>query len=114
MVSRHFNMQGRRRVPSDISAPEPIGGCGRAVLPKLNGTYVYDAANKELALQFGLIKTKSFVVYDSGNINIVFQSDGVLKILKAVCAASSKSTLSMLGTLLNNYDGLRIGMSFTK
>lgn len=80
----------------------------------LNGTYVYDAANKELALQFGLIKTKSFVVYDSGNINIVFQSDGVLKILKAVCAASSKSTLSMLGTLLNNYDGLRIGMSFTK
>ena len=80
----------------------------------LNGTYEYNKSTKELALQFGLIKTNAFVVYDSGNINIVFQSDGVLRIFKAVCAASSRSTLQMLGTLLNNYDGLRLGMSFAK
>lgn len=80
----------------------------------LNGTYTYEPSTKELALAFGVIKTKAFVVSDAGNINIVFQSNGLLKILKAVCSASSKSTLKMLNTLLQNYDGLRVGMAFYK
>ena len=80
----------------------------------LNGTYSYDTSSKELTLAFGVIKTKAYVVSDSGNINIVFQSNGLLKILKAVCSASSKSTLKLLNTLLENYDGLRVGMAFTK
>lgn len=80
----------------------------------LNGTYTYDPSTKELAFAFGVVKTKAYVVSDSGNINIVFQSNGLLKILKAVCSASSKSTLKMLNTLLQNYDGLRVGMSFSK
>lgn len=80
----------------------------------LNGTYTYDPSTKELAFAFGVVKTKAYVVSDLGNINIVFQSNGLLKILKAVCSASSKSTLKMLNTLLQNYDGLRVGMSFSK
>lgn len=80
----------------------------------LNGTYTYDTTTKGLAFAFGVIKTKAYVVSDSGNINIVFQSNGLLKILKAVCSASSKSTLKMLNTLLQNYDGLRVGMAFGK
>ena len=80
----------------------------------LNGTYTYNPSTKELAFAFGVIKTKAYVVSDSGNINIVFQSNGLLKILKAVSAASSKSTLKMLNTLLQNYDGLRVGMAFSK
>lgn len=80
----------------------------------LNGTYTYDTSTKELTLAFGVVKTKAYVVYDSGNINIVFQSNGLLKILKAVCSASSKNTIKLLNTLLQNYDGLRVGMSFSK
>ena len=80
----------------------------------LKGTYTYEPSTKELALAFGMIKTTAYVVSDSGTINIVFQSNGLLKILKAVCAASSNSTLKMLNTLLANYNGLRIGMAFTK
>ena len=80
----------------------------------LKGTYTFDTSTKELALAFGLVKTTAYVVSDSGTINIVFQSNGLLKILKAVCAASSNSTLKMLNTLLANYNGLRVGMAFTK
>ena len=54
------------------------------------------------------------MVYDAGNINIVFQSDSLLKILKAICSISNKGTLQLLNTLLANYDGLRVGMSFAK
>lgn len=80
----------------------------------LNGTYTYDPKAKTLALAFGIVKTNAYVVYDANCINIVFQSDGLLKILKAVCAASSNSTLKLLNTLLANYDGLRVGMAFKK
>ena len=80
----------------------------------LNGTYVYDATAKTIAFSFGLIKTTAYTVYESSTLNIVFQSNALLKILKAVCAASSNSTLKMLNTLLNQYNGLRVGMAFTK
>lgn len=80
----------------------------------LNGTYEYNAKDKTLALAFGAIKANAYVVYDAGNINIVFQSDSLLKILKAICSISNKGTLQLLNTLLANYDGLRVGMSFAK
>ena len=80
----------------------------------ISGTYQYNKSNKSLAFSFGVVKTTAQVVYEGGNINIVFQSDGLLKIMKAVSSASSKGTLQLLGTLLQNYDGLRMGMSFSK
>jgi len=80
----------------------------------INGTYTYDASAKTIAFAFGLVKTTAYTVYESSTLNIVFQSNSLLKILKAVCAASSNSTLKLLNTLLQQYDGLRIGMGFTK
>ncbi|MBR4338515.1 MAG: DUF4923 family protein [Bacteroidaceae bacterium] len=80
----------------------------------INGTYVYDAQAKTIAFTFGLIKTTAYTVYEQNTLNIVFQSNALLKILKAVCAASSNSTLKLLNTLLTQYNGLRVGMGFAK
>ena len=80
----------------------------------MNGTYEYNTETKELTLNFGaLIKTTAYLVYDAGTINIVYQSDGLLRILKAIGSMSSNSTLALLNTLLDQYNGLRIGMAFT-
>ncbi|MBR3021508.1 MAG: DUF4923 family protein [Bacteroidaceae bacterium] len=80
----------------------------------ISGTYVYDASAKTIAFTFGLIKTTAYTVYEQNTLNIVFQSNALLKILKAVCAASSNSTLKLLNTLLTQYNGLRVGMGFEK
>lgn len=81
----------------------------------LNGTYEFNAETKELKLTFGaLLSTTAYLVYDAGTINIVYQSDGLLRILKAIGSMSSNSSLALLNTLLDQYDGLRIGMAFTK
>lgn len=81
----------------------------------LNGTYEFDAETKELKLSYaGLLSTTAYLVYDAGTINIVYQSDGLLRILKAICSMTSNSTLALLNTLLTQYDGLRIGMAFVK
>ena len=81
----------------------------------LNGTYEFNAETKELKLTYaGLLSTTAYLVYDKGTINIVYQSDGLLRILKAIGSMSTNSTLALLNTLLAQYDGLRIGMAFAK
>lgn len=81
----------------------------------LNGTYEFNAETKELKLTYaGLLSTTAYLVYDAGTINIVYQSDGLLRILKAIGSMSTNSTLALLNTLLDQYTGLRIGMAFTK
>lgn len=81
----------------------------------LNGTYEFNAETKELKLTYaGLLSTTAFLVYDAGTINIVYQSDGLLRILKAIGSMSNNGTLALLNTLLDQYDGLRIGMAFAK
>ena len=80
----------------------------------VEGDYKLNADTKELTMTFGMFKTVAYVVYDAGMINLVYQSDALLRMLKSVGASGNSSTLSLLTTLLNQYDGLRIGMAFAK
>lgn len=81
----------------------------------LNGTYEFNPETKEIKLSYaGLLSTTAFLVYDAGTINIVYQSDGLLRILKAIGSMSNNGTLALLNTLLDQYSGLRIGMAFGK
>lgn len=80
----------------------------------INGTYELNTETKELKMTFGMFATTAYLVYDAGTINLVYQSDGLLRILKAVGSMSSNATFALLNTLLEQYDGLRIGMAFAK
>lgn len=81
----------------------------------LKGTYDFNVETKELKLTYAnLLSTTAYLVYDAGTINIVYQSDGLLRILKALGSMSNNGTLALLNTLLTQYDGLRIGMAFEK
>lgn len=80
----------------------------------IDGTYELNTETKELTMTFGMFKTTAFLVYDAGTINLVYQSDGVLNMMKAIGAKGNNSTFALLNTLLGQYDGMRIGMAFAK
>lgn len=80
----------------------------------VEGTYELNVDSKELTMTFGMFKTTAFLVYDAGTINIVYQSDGLLKMMKAVGAKGGNSAFALLSKLLDQYDGMRIGMAFAK
>ena len=80
----------------------------------INGNYELNTETKELKMTFGMFASTANVVYDAGMINLVYQSDGLLRMLKAVGSKSTNSTFALLNTLLEQYDGLRIGMAFAK
>ena len=80
----------------------------------INGTYELNSATKELSMTFGMFATTAYLVYDAGTINLVYQSDALLNVMKALGAKGANTSLALLGTLMNQYDGLRIGMAFAK
>ena len=80
----------------------------------VEGTYELNADTKELTMTFGMLKTTAFLVYDAGTINLVYQSDGLLKMIKAIGAKGNGTTFTLLSKLLEQYDGMRIGMAFAK
>ena len=80
----------------------------------VEGNYELNTNTKELTMTLGMLKTVANVVYDAGTLNLVYQSDGLLRLLKAVGTKNTNNTVSMLTKLLNQYDGMRIGMAFAK
>lgn len=80
----------------------------------VEGTYELNVETKELTMTFGMFKTTTFLVYDAGTINLLYQSDGLLKMMKSIGAKGGSSAFVLLSKLLDQYDGMRIGMAFTK
>ncbi|MBQ1178467.1 MAG: DUF4923 family protein [Bacteroidaceae bacterium] len=80
----------------------------------VNGTYELNTDTKELKMTFGMFATTAYLVYDAGTINLVYESDALLNTLKAIGSKSNNATFALLNTMLNQYDGLRIGIAFAK
>lgn len=80
----------------------------------INGTYELNNDSKELHMTFGMFATTANLVYDANTINLVYQSDGFLNLMKTISSAGNNSTFALLNGMLEQYNGLRIGMAFGK
>jgi hypothetical protein len=96
----------------------------------LNGKYVLDAEEKVITFTFMYDKLpiKTYVSYEIQNLNVVFKADRLLSFIKNVAAYFSNSatgeqlgqlqaitqTIGSLGTLLQNYDGMMLGVKLSR
>lgn len=82
----------------------------------ISGNYTLDSANKKIKLTYlaGLGSTTPRITKSGSKINLLFESDKLLTLLKGASALSSNSTLSTVSSLLDNYDGLYIGLELSK
>lgn len=85
-----------------------------------SGTYQLDAANKVLVLSTmgGLFTLRPHVVRTTGGISLLFQADKMLTLLNTTSALIGQTgalgSLGNLTSLLNNYNGLRLGLQLKK
>ena len=83
-----------------------------------NGTYTLSEDYKTISLQFGkTIGLKPFnasVSATSTQLNLLFQADKLLDLLGKLTASSSNTTLKTIGTLVNQYDGMQLGLELQK
>lgn len=83
-----------------------------------NGTYTLSEDYKTISLQFGkTIGLKPFtaaVSATSSQLDLLFQADKLLELLGKLTSSSSNSTLKTVGTLVNQYDGMKLGLELKK
>lgn len=79
----------------------------------MNGTYSYEASSKKINLKFvSMIALNAKVNCTSERMDLLFNSDKLLKLITFLSSKSSNTTLKSISTLANSYDGMLTGLSF--
>ena len=79
----------------------------------MSGTYTFDAAN-------GLVKMKSLTTFtahltrSTRGMNFTFESKKILTLLQTVSALSGNTTLSTIGDISKQFNGVRLGFAMKK
>ncbi len=74
-----------------------------------NGQYTFDERTQSINFSGFLLNLKGYVKREANSISVLFESRKVLSLLQTISAMSGNSTLSTIGDISKNYDGVRIG-----
>lgn len=81
----------------------------------IKGTYSYDASTQQATLKLmKLIPLNAKVNCTSTNMDLLLNSDKLLKLVALISSKSSNSTLKAIGSLANSYDGMMLGFALKK
>ena len=81
----------------------------------IKGTYSYDASTQNASLKFmKLIPLNAKINCTSANMDLLFNSDKLLKLITLISSKSNNSTLKTIGSLANSYDGMMLGFTLRK
>ena len=81
----------------------------------MKGSYSYNAATHKVNLKFAkLIGMNAKVNSTSATMDLLFESDKLLKLITFLSSKTSNTTLKTIGTLADSYDGMMLGFSLQK
>lgn len=81
----------------------------------LSGNYTYNAATRKVSLKFAkLISMSAKVNITSTTMDMLFESDKLLKLIAFLSSKSSSTTLKTIGSLADSYDGMMTGFSLKR
>lgn len=81
----------------------------------MDGTYSYDESTQLINLRFNkLLNIQTKITCTSTNMDMLFNSDKLLKIITFLSSKSKSATLKSISSLADNYDGMMLGFSLKK
>ena len=81
----------------------------------MTGTYSYDATDTVVHLRyFKLLNMNAKVNCTSTNMDLLFNSDKLLKLIAFISSKSSSTTLKTISSLADSYDGMMLGFALKK
>lgn len=81
----------------------------------LKGTYSYDPTTKEVDLKYlRLLNLHAKVNCTSNSMELLFNSDKLLKLMAFIGSKSSSTALKTVSSLAENYDGMMLGFELGK
>ena len=82
---------------------------------KMSGTYSYNAKTKQVNLTYlRLLNMNAKVNCSSGSMELLFNSDKLLKIMAFLGSKSSSAALKTVSSLADQYDGMMLGFDLRK
>lgn len=82
---------------------------------EMKGSYSYDSSTQKVHLKFAkLIGMNTKVSITSTTMDLLFESDKLLKLIAFLSSKSSNATLKAVGSLADSYDGMMLGFSLRK
>lgn len=79
-----------------------------------NGTYTFDEKTHAIQLKGFLLSASGYATKTTNGISLLFDQKKLLNLIKALSAFKGSSTLSAVGSIANNYDGMQVGFEMTK
>lgn len=81
----------------------------------MSGTYSYHAADKTVQLKyFKLLNLNTKINCTSSSMELLFNSDKLLKLITFISGKSNNTTLKAIGSLADSYDGMMLGFELKK
>ena len=78
------------------------------------GTYTFDEKTHAVQMKGLLLSISGFATRTTSGISLLFESKKLLTLVQTLTALSGNTTLSTIGNISKNYDGVRIGFEMIK
>lgn len=78
------------------------------------GNYTFDEKTHAIQMKGLILSMSGYATKTANGISLLFDQKKLLNLIKTLGSLKGNSTLSALGTIANNYDGMRVGFEMTK
>lgn len=78
------------------------------------GNYTFDEKTHAIQMKGLILSMSGYATKTTNGISLLFDQKKLLNLIKTMGALKGSSTLSAIGTIANNYDGMRVGFEMTK
>lgn len=78
------------------------------------GNYTFDEKTHAIQMEGLLLSMSGYATKTTNGISLLFDQTKLLNLIKTIGSFKGNSTLSAIGTIANNYDGMRVGFEMTK
>ena len=78
------------------------------------GNYTFDEKTHAIQMKGLILSMPGYATKTANGISLLFDQKKLLNLIKTIGSLKGNSTLSALGTIANNYDGMRVGFEMTK
>lgn len=78
------------------------------------GNYTFDEKTHAIQMKGLLLSMSGYATKTTNGISLLFDQTKLLNLIKTIGSFKGNSTLSAIGTIANNYDGMRVGFEMTK
>lgn len=113
-LASYYNGIGINGTNTTLQFTQDGSFSGKVAGKTISGTYTYDQNTCQLNLKTLLFSLPAYAKKTTSGISILFESKKLLTVMQTIAAVSGNSTLSSIGDLSKNYDGIRLGFDMSR